>query len=77
MKMIYGSYSLAYPNISLIKRADSSMYLSTIAEETTGTSISILSRGDVKQIRTFQKVCLQATYHRPCQQCLPRAWGPV
>ena len=35
MKMIHGWWSLAYPNISLIRRALSPMYLSTIALDTT------------------------------------------
>ena len=42
MKMMQGSCSLAYPNISRISRADSPMYLSTIAEETTAR---IIQRG--------------------------------
>mmetsp|Transcript_486 Transcript_486/g.1350 ORF Transcript_486/g.1350 Transcript_486/m.1350 type:complete len:300 (-) Transcript_486:88-987(-) len=35
MKITHGSFARAYPNISLINRADSPMYLSTIALETT------------------------------------------
>lgn len=35
MKMIHGSCSLAYANISRINRADSPIYLSTMAEDTT------------------------------------------
>ena len=35
MKMMHGWWSFAYPNISRISRADSPMYLSTIAEATT------------------------------------------
>lgn len=35
MKMMHGWWSRAYPNISRINRADSPMYLSTIADATT------------------------------------------
>lgn len=53
IKMIQGSLSLAYPNISLITLADYPIYLSTIAEATTFKNLASMLEAKALAIRVF------------------------
>eukprot|EP00732_Lithocolla_globosa_P004713 Lithocolla_globosa_v1_NODE_4469_length_1426_cov_9.981036.p2 type:complete len:113 gc:universal NODE_4469_length_1426_cov_9.981036:855-517(-) len=53
MKITQGSWSLANPNISRMIRADSPMYLSTIADATTLRNVALILDAKARAKRVF------------------------
>jgi hypothetical protein len=53
IKIMHGSFSLAYANIYLMTRADSPMYLSTIAEATTFKNLASMFDANALAMRVF------------------------